>query len=88
MSAIYKFYEDALNTHEYRVHNSSLGTGHTISGVQQNASGYVEGTNYPDGAPGPRTVIHVSFSRFILNEPITVRLRITAYEFLAPQSRF
>lgn len=83
MSAIYQFYRELLDSNEYRVHNSELSTGQTISGVRQNANGYVEGTNYPDGAPGPRTVIRVSFSRSVLNEPITVRIRFTAYEFVA-----
>jgi hypothetical protein len=87
MTAIYNFYEDLLNANEYRVHSSRLSTGQTISGVVQNAWGYVEGTNYPDGAPGPRTVIHVSFSRSKLNDPITVEMRFTVYEFVAPKGR-
>jgi len=87
MTTIYNFYEDLLNSNEYRVHTSRLSTGQTISGVVQNAWGYVEGTNYPDGAPGPRTVIHVSFSRSNLNDPITVEMRFTAYEFVAPKGR-
>ncbi len=85
MSEIHDFYEDLLNTNEYRVHTAKLSTGQTISGVVQNAWGFVEGTNYPDGAPGPRTVIHVSFTRSKLNEPITVEMRLTAYEFVAPR---
>jgi hypothetical protein len=88
MTTIYNFYEDLLNSNEYRVHTSRLSTGQTISGVVQNAWGYVEGTNYPDGAPGPRTVIHVGFSRSNLNDPITVEMRITAYEFQAPKRSF
>jgi hypothetical protein len=87
MTAMYNFYEDLLNSNEYRVHTSRLSTGQTISGVVQNAWGYVEGTNYPDGAPGPRTVIHVSFSRSKLNDPITVEMRFTVYEFVAPKGR-
>ena len=87
MTTIYNFYEDLLNANEYRVHTSRLSTGQTISGIVQNAWGYVEGTNYPDGAPGPRTVIHVSFSRSKLNEPITVEMRFTVYEFVAPKGR-
>jgi hypothetical protein len=87
MTTIYNFYEDLLNSNEYRVHTSRLSTGQTISGIVQNAWGYVEGTNYPDGAPGPRTVIHVSFSRSKLNDPITVEMRFTVYEFVAPKGR-
>ena len=85
MSEIYHFYLDALRANEYPVHNSELSTGHTMKGVQQNAYGSVEGTNYPNGAPGPRTVIRIDFSRSYLNEPITVRLRFTPYEFVAPK---
>ena len=85
MSELHSFYEDLLNANEYRVHTSKLSTGQTISGVVQNAWGFVEGTNYPDGAPGPRTVIHVSYTRSKLNEPITVEMRLTAYEFVAPK---
>ncbi len=88
MSRIYAFYKDLLAANEYPVHSSELSTGHTMSGVQQNALGHVEGTNYPDGAPGPRTVIRVDFSRSHLNDPITVRMRITAYEFVAGKSPF
>jgi hypothetical protein len=87
MTTLYNFYEDLLNSNEYRVHTSRLSTGQTISGVVQNAWGYVEGTNYPDGAPGPRSAIHVSFSRSKLNEPITVEMRFTVYEFVAPKGR-
>jgi hypothetical protein len=87
MTTIYNFYEDLLNANEYRVHTSRLSTGQTISGVVQNAWGYVEGTNYPDGAPGPRTVIKVSFSRSKLNDPITVEMRFTVYGFVAPKGR-
>ena len=87
VSDIYDLYRDALNSHEYRVHRAELSTGHTISGIQQNAYGYVEGSNYPDGAPGARTEIRVNFSRSVLNGPITVSMRFTAYEFVAPKSR-
>jgi hypothetical protein len=88
MTTVYNFYEDLLNSNEYRVHSSRLSTGQTISGVVQNAWGYVEGTNYPDGAPGARSVIHVSFSRSNLNDPITVEMRITVYDFVAPKRAF
>jgi hypothetical protein len=85
MSQIYKFYEDLLNANDYRVYSSKLGTGQTMSGVSQNADGYVEGANYPDGHPGPWTVIRVDFSRFYLNEPISVRVRFTTYPYEAPR---
>lgn len=84
MTAIHMFYEDLLKSHEYPVHSGSLGTGQTISGIVQNASGHAEGHNYPNGHPGPYTEIHVSYRRSNLNDPITVDLRFTTYEFKAP----
>jgi len=88
MSQIFSFYEDLLNANDYRVYSSKLGTGQTISGISQNADGYVEGSNYPNGSPGPRTVIRVTFSRFYLNEPIKVRISFTPHEFKAPKRAF
>jgi hypothetical protein len=82
MTDIYHFYRDLLNAHEYPA-RSSMSTGQTMTGVQQNAIGYVEGSNYPDGAPGAYSDIHVSFSRSILNGPITVTLRFTTHDFIA-----
>jgi hypothetical protein len=85
MTSIYTFYKDLLRANGYLVHSSELGTGQTTRGIRQNAQGHVEGTNYPNGSPGPRTVIRVNFSRFYLNEPITVRIRFTTYPFEAPK---
>ncbi len=82
MTEIYSFYRDLLNSHEYPA-RSSMSTGQTITGVVQNALGYVEGSNYPDGAPGAYSVIHVSFDRDVLNGPITVTLRFTTHEYIA-----
>jgi hypothetical protein len=84
MTEIYAFYEDSLKANSYPVHSSELSTGQTISGIVQNAYGHVEGINYPNGHPGPYTEIKVSFSRFRLNEPITVDLTFTTYAFKAP----
>ena len=84
MTSIFAFYKDLLDAHDYAVHSSKLETGQTISGIVQNADGYVEGTNYPNGFPGPRTVIHIGFSRFHLNDPIDVNMRFTTYAFKAP----
>jgi hypothetical protein len=84
MTEIYAFYLDALKANEYPVHSSKLSTGQTISGIVQNADGHVEGHNYPNGHPGPYTEIRVSFSRFHLNDPITVSLVFTTYAFKAP----
>ena len=85
MTQVYEFYKDLLETHGYPVHNAGLSAGHTMSGVMQNASANVEGTNYPPGSPGPRTVIHVSLERNYLNEPIKVVIKFTAYHYAAPE---
>lgn len=82
MTEIYRFYRELLNAHEYPA-RSSMSTGQTQSGIQQNAVGYVEGYNYPDGAPGAYSIIHVSFSRSVLNGPITVSLQFTTHEFIS-----
>jgi hypothetical protein len=82
MTEIYKFYVDLLKSHEYPT-RSSMSTGQTLSGIQQNALGSVEGSNYPDGAPGAYSVIHVSFDRSVLNGPITVTMRFTTHEYIA-----
>jgi len=82
MTEIYHFYRDLLNTHEYPA-RSSMSTGQTQTGIQQNAIGYVEGYNYPDGAPGAYSTIDVRFSRSVLNGPITVTMRFTTHEYIA-----
>ncbi len=82
MTEIYRFYRELLTEHEYPT-RSSMSTGHTQTGIQQNALGYVEGSNYPDGAPGAYSTIHVSFDRSVLNGPITVSLRFTTHEFIS-----
>ena len=81
MTAIHTFYKDLLTANDYKVYRAKLETGQTISGVVQNADGYVEGDNYPNGSPGPWTEIHVSFSRMHLNDPITVDVKFTTYAF-------
>jgi hypothetical protein len=82
MTEIYRFYRDLLNSHEYSA-RSSISTGHTQSGIQQNALGYVEGSNYPDGAPGAYSAIKVTFDRSVLNGPITVTMRFATHEYIA-----
>jgi len=82
MTEIYRFYRELLSSHEYPT-RSSMSTGQTQTGVQQNALGYVEGSNYPDGAPGAYSVIDVRFSRSVLNGPITVTMRFTTHEYIA-----
>ncbi|HLN03830.1 MAG TPA: hypothetical protein VK335_31375 [Bryobacteraceae bacterium] len=79
MTAIYKFYMELLKAHGYAVDRARMGTGQTQSGIRQNADGYVEGSNYPNGSPGARSEIRVNFSRWVLNEPITVSMRFRVY---------
>lgn len=82
MTELRDFYRDLLNGHGYAA-RTELSTGHTLAGVQQNAYGSVEGSNYPDGAPGARTEIAVKFDRSVLNGPITVTLRFTTHAYIA-----
>jgi hypothetical protein len=85
MTSIFGFYKDLLTAHEYPVHTGKIMSGHTQTGVQQNAYGEVEGINYPNGFPGPWTEIKVRFTRSQLNEPITVNLTLTTYAYKAPK---
>jgi hypothetical protein len=82
MTEIYRYYRELLNAHEYPA-RSSMSTGHTETGIQQNAIGYVEGFNYPDGAPGAYSTIEIRFSRSVLNGPITVSLAFTTHEYIS-----
>jgi hypothetical protein len=70
------------------VYRGAVIGGSTMKGVEQNADGYVEGDNYPNGSPGPRTEISIRFSRFHLNDPIAVDLKFTTYAYKAPKQRF
>lgn len=45
MTRIHSFYEDLLQTNDYRVVTAGLETGHTVSGTSQNAWGHVEADN-------------------------------------------
>ena len=63
MTSIFAFYKDLLTAHEYPVHTGQLMSGHTQTGIQQNAYGDVEGINYPNGFPGPWSEIKVRFTR-------------------------
>jgi len=86
MTQIFAFYKDQLTAHEYPLHRGLLTTGQTQKGVQQNALGEIEGTNYPEDFPGPRTEIRVTMDRMHLNDPITVDLRFTTFAYKAPKS--
>lgn len=84
MTKIHTFYLELLKANDYTGVTGGLETGHTMNGVQQNASGNLEASNYPNGQPGPYTNIRVSFSRLELNAPIRVVIKITAH----PQLRY
>jgi hypothetical protein len=82
MTEIHSFYLNLLKANDYPGVTGGLETGHTISGVQQNASGRLEADNYPNGQPGPYTSIRVDFSRFVLNGPIRVTIKVTAHPYI------
>jgi hypothetical protein len=81
MSQLFAFYKDLLSSNNYQINRGYVRTGQTISGVQQNADGVVEGNLYPDGFPGPYIEIRVNLSRSRLNDPIrvTIGFRTQAY---------
>jgi hypothetical protein len=81
MTEIFDFYRNLLKEHGYPP-KASLATGHTFTGIQQNALGYVNGYNFPDGIPGAHTAIEISFDRTVLNGPITVTLRFSTHEYV------
>jgi len=85
MTQILTFYRDLLNANDFPVIGSSIGTGQTQTGIQQNALGHVAGTKYIDGSPGPSCEIAIQFSRTYLNGPITVDLKYTTYGYKAPR---
>jgi hypothetical protein len=87
MTEIYAFYRELLPANGYPISSAEIATGHTMSGVQQNALGHVEGFNYPNGHPGPRTEIRINFSRDKLNDPITVTLKFTPFAYHAPRQQ-
>ena len=80
MTEIFDFYRNLLTAHGYRP-RAEMATGHTFTGVQQNALAHVEGYNYPDGFPGAYTLIEVSCDRTVLNGPITVWMRFSTHEY-------
>ena len=82
MTEIHSFYLNLLKANDYPGVTGGLGTGHTMSGTQQNASGRLEADNYPNGQPGPYTNIRIDFSRFVLNGPIRVSIKVTAHPYI------
>jgi len=80
MTEVFDFYRNLLMNHDYRP-KASLATGHTVSGIQQNAMAIVDGVNYVDGAPGANSTIEVSIDRTVLNGSITVALRFATHDY-------
>lgn len=82
MTEIHSFYLNLLQANDYPGVTGGLETGHTMSGTQQNAAGRLEADNYPNGQPGPHTTIRIDFSRFVLNGPIRVSIKVTAHPYI------
>jgi hypothetical protein len=82
MTEIHSFYLNLLKANDYPGVTGGMETGHTISGVQQNASGRLEADHYPNGQPGPYTNIRIDFSRFVLNGPIRVSIKVTPHPYI------
>jgi len=80
MTEIFDFYRNLLKDHGYRP-KAEISTGHTMSGIQQNAMAQVAGYNYPDGFPGGYTRIDISCDRTVLNGPITVSMRFSTHDY-------
>jgi hypothetical protein len=82
MTEIHSFYLNLLKANDYPGVTGGMETGHTISGVQQNASGRLEADHYPNGQPGPYTNIRIDFSRFVLDGPIRVSIKVTPHPYI------
>jgi len=80
MTEVFDFYRNLLMNHDY-MPRGSLATGHTDSGIQQNAMAIVDGVNYVDGAPGANSTIEVSIDRTVLNGSITVALSFATHDY-------
>lgn len=85
MTSIHVYYEDLLNAHGYRVGQSKLETGHTLSGVTQNKNGMVKGSCQPNGIGGGGVEIEVDFYRSALNDPIQVTIKVELIQIYSPR---
>jgi hypothetical protein len=84
MSKLHQFYSDLLKSNGFTIVGARLSTGNTVTGVQQNANGYIDSMLQTSSLPnGPSIQIRVSYSRFYLNEPITVGMNVTVYPGIA-----
>ena len=80
MSKLHQYYLDLFKSNGFTLVSASLSTGQTSTGVKQNATGNAEFIRKLDGQPtGPSIHVRVSYSRFYLNEPITVSIGFTSY---------
>jgi len=82
MTELHSFYLSLLKANDYPGVTGGMETGRTIAGVQQNASGRLEADHYPNGQPGPYTNIRIDFSRFVLNGPIRVSIKVTPHPYI------
>lgn len=76
MTEIHQFYEDLMNANGFRVGQSRIQTGQTLSGVQQNANGMVLGRQEPYGIGKGGMSTEARFYRSKLDEPIKVTLEV------------
>jgi hypothetical protein len=80
MSKLHQSYLDLIKANGFILVSSSISTLQTISGVKQNATGYIDCMRKTDDQPtGPSVHVKVSYNRFYLDEPITVSLGVTWY---------
>jgi hypothetical protein len=82
MTEIFDFYNNLLKGHDYRP-RGELATGHTQSGIQQNALGRLDAFNYPEGFPGAYSEVEVTMDRTVLNGPITVLIYLRTHDYKA-----
>jgi hypothetical protein len=80
MSKLHQSYLDLVKANGFTLVSASISTLQTISGVKQNATGYIDCMRKTDDQPtGPSVHVRISYSRFYLDEPITVGLGVTWY---------
>jgi hypothetical protein len=87
MTTVYNFYEDLLNRTSIACTPLAFPQGKPFPESCKMPGGMSKAPTIRMERSGPRTVIHVSFSRSKLNDPITVEMRFTVYEFVAPKGR-
>ena len=81
MTEIHRFYEELMDSHEFKVGVAHLRTGQALSGAMQNANGSVLGSYYPNGPGKGGMSTEASFSRSHLNAPIQVVLTVKLIQY-------